>query len=262
MFQYLPSTPFDGNDKRDRGETRANNFMPMTCQLDTIPTKLEQMDPGVTLLREASAYIRENDDAGLTRYLRRSWSVGDLANLLHGDDSVVAWMAAYCLSVVGGPVAVIPLARALHHDDPAVVSAAEDGLWRVWFDEAGKGVRNRLQRASESLGEDQLAAAIAILDDIIARNPDFAEAYNQRGIVRYLLDDPVGTIADCKRAVRLNACHFGAYASMGHARVHLGDYDEALSCYRAALDIHPRMEGIRQSIRKIRSLRLPIIPAV
>ena len=71
---------------------------------------------------------------------------------------------------------------------------------------------------------------------------------------RYLSGDHWGALADCKKTIGLNAVHFGAHATMGHNHTHLGQYPEALACYRAALNIHPRMEGIRQSMRRIRSL--------
>ncbi|MEE9295302.1 MAG: tetratricopeptide repeat protein [Phycisphaerae bacterium] len=206
------------------------------------------------LLKEAAPYIRDDDEPGLLRCLRPNWSIGTLAELLHGDDSVVSWVAAYCLGVIGGPVAVMPLVRALHHDDAAVVSAAEDALWRVWFDEAGKGVRRMLQTAADHIGETRYNAATATLDEVITRNPAFAEAYNQRAIARYLQEDYMGAIADGKRTVKLNRCHFGAHAGLGHAYTHLGHFAQAFSCYRAALSIHPRMEGIRQSMRRIQSL--------
>ncbi len=226
----------------------------MSCQQTDPLIQDEAETRNAALLTDAGRFIRNDDERGLLSYLRRSWSVGELSALLHGDDSVLSWVAAYCLGLIGGPVAVVPLARALHHDDPAVVSAAEDALWRAWFDDAGVGVRRRLQRAADHLDGGRYGSAIAVLDDTIKRHPSFAESYHQRAIVRYLLDDHFGAIADCKRTLTLNRCHFGAFASMGHAHAHLGQYSEAFNCYRAALNIHPRLEGVRQSMRRIQLL--------
>ncbi len=223
----------------------------MTCQLEACTSPFGDAERGSELTREAGRYLRSDDEPGLRRYLRRSWSVGQLAELLHGGDSVASWVAAYCLGTVGGAVSVMPLARALHHDDPAIVSAAEDGLWRIWFDEAGVSGRRQLQRAADQIDQSRYSAAHAILEDIIARHPTFAEAYNQRSLLHYLEDDFLGAIADCKRTLKFNRCHFGAHAGLGHAYAHLGHYHEALACYKSALDIHPRMEGLRQSMRRI-----------
>ena len=212
------------------------------------------------LLKEAGAYIRSDDETGLLRFLRRAWSVGALTDLLQGEDSVAGWVAAYCLGVLGGPIAVMPLVRALHHDDPAVASAAEDALWRIWFDEVGTSARRSLQKAATHISQESYSAATAVLDEVIARYPAFAEAYNQRAIARYLHDDYIGSIADYKRSVDLNRSHFGAYAGMGHSHTHLGHYAEAIACYRTALTIHPRIEGVRQSIRRIQDLSTHRVP--
>ncbi len=226
----------------------------MTCQPSVTPTRSDGANRGRDLIREAGRFLRNGDEPGLRRYLGRAWSIGQLAELLHGDDTVVSWLAAYCLGTIGGPVSVMPLARALHHNDAAIVAAAEDGLWRIWFDEAGVAVRRRLQRAADQLDQERFDAARAILEEIIARHPAFAEAYNQRSILRYLQDDYVGSIADCKKTISLNRCHFGAHAGLGHAHANLGNYQDAIACYRRALQIHPRMDGLRQAIRRIGSL--------
>ena len=226
----------------------------MTCQPSVTPTLPDGANRGLDLTREAGRFLRNDDEPGLRRYLARAWSIGELAELLQGDDSVVSWLAAYCLGTIGGPVSVMPLARALHHEDAAIVAAAEDGLWRIWFDEAGVAVRRRLQRAADQVDLERFDAARAILEEIIARHPTFSEAYNQRSILRYLQDDHLGALADCKRTISLNRCHFGAHAGLGHAHAHLGNFQDAIACYKTALQIHPRMDGLRQSIRRIGSL--------
>ena len=93
-----------------------------------------------------------------------------------------------------------------------------------------------------------------------SRTPNFAEAYDQPDSAPHLQDDYTGAVSDCRRAVRLNRCHFGAMAGMGHAHAHLGQYQQALRCYRAALNIHPRMEGIRQAMRKVATLSRRLNP--
>jgi tetratricopeptide (TPR) repeat protein len=206
-----------------------------------------------SLLSEASVFIRDNDEPGLRRYLQRSTSVGELAGVLAGEDSVASWIAAYCLGAIGGPISVMPLARTLHHDDPAVVASAEDALWRIWFEEGGVAGRRHLQRAADEMESGRYDAAIAILDDVIARQPSFAECFHQRSIARCLADDSCGAIADARRAIEFNRCHFGAWAGLGHAYVNIRQYHDAMQAYRTALSIHPRLEGVRQAISKIQT---------
>ena len=60
-------------------------------------------------------------------------------------------------------------------------------------------------------------------------------------------------MADCRRTLRLNGHHFGALAGLAHSYASLGQLDRALNAYHHALRVHPRLEGIRQSISQIRA---------
>lgn len=160
-------------------------------------------------------------------------------------------MAASCLGVLGGPGAILPLAGGLRHDDPAVVSASEDALWRLWFGAAGSAARRRLMGAMGMIEQGHYDAAIETLAHLIDGEPDFAEAYHQRAITRYLQGDYVGSAADYKQTIRLNPCHFAALAGLGRAHADLGNMAEASAAYHQALQVHPRMEGVQQAMRKI-----------
>ena len=131
---------------------------------------------------------------------------------------------------------------------------AEHALWMIWLRHPDPGLTRELQDAVRLIDRDREREAIARLDQLIARAPDFAEAYNQRGIAYCLIDRPLESVSDCQRAASLNPDHFAAYAGMGHGFVQLRRYREALESYRKALDIHPRMEGVRQSIRQLEGI--------
>jgi tetratricopeptide (TPR) repeat protein len=172
--------------------------------------------------------------------------------LLGGEDAEIGATAAHCLGLLGGADAVWPLLAALKHEDPSVVGAAEEALWYVWFSEGPAGFDGRVTRAAGLIANERYGAAISILDEVIDDWPETAEAYHQRGLARFLAGDWLGAIADCKRAVGRKPCHFGALAHMGHAHVQLGQVGEALACYRDALAIHPRLEGVESSVEALR----------
>jgi tetratricopeptide (TPR) repeat protein len=92
------------------------------------------------------------------------------------------------------------------------------------------------------------------MDAIIRTSPMFAEAYNQRAIVRFLRSDYVGALADYQQAIAINSVHFGAMAGLGHCFAALGRHLDALGAYRMALEVHPRMDGIRTAIAQIKQM--------
>jgi tetratricopeptide (TPR) repeat protein len=57
----------------------------------------------------------------------------------------------------------------------------------------------------------------------IELNPDFADAYNNRGIAKYDLGDYRGAIQDYNKAIELNPDFADAYYNRGIAKYDLGD---------------------------------------
>lgn len=166
----------------------------------------------------------------------------------------VAQRAVLVLGHLGHPRFAPVLAEALHYPDPLVAAAAEHALWCIWFREGGRRAEDQLCEQIVRMSTGQLWAAIRGLSDLIRRAPEFAEAYNQRATAYYLAGEAHQAALDYRRALRLNRFHFAACAGEGHCFAQLGLYREALRAYLAARQIHPRLEGVRQSIRRIREL--------
>ncbi len=218
------------------------------------PTPHNPSSAGVRFLNAVRPYREMGDETRLRRVIASEWSISDMIGFLNSDDLEICVASAFCLGLLGNHVACLALAGALRRDESAVVSAAEDALWRLWFDAAGQAGRRKLRRAMDLTEEGRLAGASEVLDDLIRLEPSFAEAYHQRAIVGHMDNRITRAIADYRRALELAPCHFGAWAGLGKALADVNEFHGAIETYRKALSIHPRMEGIRQAIRNIRSI--------
>jgi tetratricopeptide (TPR) repeat protein len=209
---------------------------------------------GADLLRSAAPFLAANDPDGLADVLRQRWPRHTLIRLLNDPDPDVVKTTVFCLGLQGHVSDTPVISRLLHNDDPVTVRLAERTLWSLWLQAGDDDTNSRLAQAIEQMNDGRFRRAIETLDTVIQRRPDFAEAFNQRAIAWYLADKPIFSIADCRRTLALNPWHFGAAAGLGHCYAQLGEYDKALDAYHAALKLHPRMEGIRQSIRQVRRM--------
>ena len=94
---------------------------------------------------------------------------------------------------------------------------------------------------------------LAGLDDLLARAPQFAEAYNQRAIQHFVRGEYGKAVGDCEAALRLNPFHFGAASGMGQCYMKLKKPRSALKTFRNALVINPSLDGIKETIHFLAS---------
>lgn len=198
--------------------------------------------------------FERSDVVELLRFLSEHYSPSELTDLLSCEDHEVVNTSLVCLSFSGTMADSPTIARLLHHHDSSTVGFAEHALWSIWFRTADPLSNAALYRAVQIISENAYCAAIEHLTLLIQQKQDFAEAYNQRSIAHFLAGDYETAIADCEQTLRLNPHHFGALATLGHSHAAMGNVSAAQNAYRAVLGLHPRLDGIKQSLESIAEL--------
>ena len=127
----------------------------------------------------------------------------------------------------------------LKNPDETVRQEATSELWRLWFHQKGVLGFELLQRSQAMLQAGAITDAETILNQLIADMPDFAEAWNRRAVLYYVLKQYKRAIADCQMAIQINPVHFGALHGLGLCYVALGEYREAIRAFRKALEVQP-----------------------
>jgi tetratricopeptide (TPR) repeat protein len=127
----------------------------------------------------------------------------------------------------------------LKSSDENIRERATSQLWRIWFWEKGKIPLEQIEESERLLAEGDLDAAGAILDELVADLPDFAEAWNRRAVWGFVSQKYDRAIADCEKVLKLNPVHFGALHGLGLCHAALGNYSAAIGAFRSALEIQP-----------------------
>lgn len=78
-------------------------------------------------------------------------------------------------------------------------------------------------------------------DKAIKANPDFADAYINRGLVKNELQDFDGSIKDYDKAIELDPKCSLAYNNRGYTKYKKGDYEGALADYNKAILLNPKL---------------------
>jgi tetratricopeptide (TPR) repeat protein len=130
-------------------------------------------------------------------------------------------------------------------------NAIANQIWSIWItsDDAAAGDLMAAGIALMSLGRP--AEALDRFDKLVEIAPQFAEAWNKRATVHFLLDNYQQSVDDIERTLALEPRHFGALSGLGLIYMETGEDDIALRAFEGALKVNPHLPGARQNIEII-----------
>jgi|FLOH01.1.fsa_nt_gi Tfp pilus assembly protein PilF len=128
----------------------------------------------------------------------------------------------------------------------------ETRIWALWLVAGDKVIDAEMNRGIHFMNTGDLPSALESFDKIIALDPDFAEGWNKRATVYYLMGDLKRSVLDIERTVVLEPRHFGAFSGLGLIYMATGDDAAALRAFEKALEIHPLYGNIENQVIKLR----------
>ncbi|OAB56119.1 hypothetical protein AY599_27880 [Leptolyngbya valderiana BDU 20041] len=127
-----------------------------------------------------------------------------------------------------------------------------NAIWLVWLEHEDPQVVERMQSGMRAMQRENYYLALAIYDDLVDRVPDYAEAWNKRATVHYLLGNYQQSLDDIERTLELEPRHFGALEGRGLIYGELGLEEEALQAFERALEVNPHLPGATRRAEEIR----------
>lgn len=177
-----------------------------------------------------------------------------LAALADQGDADARRRGARGLGDVGTMADVPVLVRALRDQDPFVRALAENAMWRLWSRSGDDEVDRLLERGVEQMSARELPAAVETFTRVIERRPEFAEGWNKRATVYYLLGEYRKSLADCGEVIRRNPYHFGALSGFAMNYVQLDQLAQALDYFEQALGVNPNLAQVQEAVEAIRAI--------
>lgn len=129
---------------------------------------------------------------------------------------------------------------------------AEQAIWAVWIDHQDAQRRAAMARGIAAMNSQRLTDALTIFDGLIEVAPDYAEAWNKRATIYFLMGDYDASIADIDRTLDLEPRHFGALSGLGQIRIAQRDPEGALRAFEDALLVNPHMLSTQSIVDALR----------
>ena len=146
------------------------------------------------------------------------------------------------------------LVEALRDPDALVSMLADQSLWQIWSRSGDPDVDAMFQHGVDQMSQQDYSEAIETFSQIIQKKPDFAEGWNKRATIYYLLGEYTKSLTDCEEVIRRNPVHFGVLSGFGLNYLRLGKPEQALDYFERALAVNPNLAQIQAAVEELKKI--------
>ena len=140
----------------------------------------------------------------------------------------------------------------LSDTEPAVRQAALATVWQLWG-RSGDAAIDKLYREGLNLMQSgDTPKAIEVFGSIIAKRPEFAEAWNKRATIYYMSGEYDLSLRDCEEVLKRVPQHFGALVGYAQMLSERSQPERALELMERASQVNPYLANADLMMRALR----------
>ena len=134
------------------------------------------------------------------------------------------------------------------------VSLILSKIWDIWAIAESEKTQIIFNDANELMERGKFENAIDLFSKVIDESPDFAEGWNKRATVYFLLGDLNKSISDIEETLSLEPRHFGALDGLAEIYLLKDDLLSAAATYKKILEIIPSSKKSQDRLKLINDL--------
>ena len=140
-------------------------------------------------------------------------------------------------------------------NNPMKAKKIEGKIWKLWTTHPSEdSLTNLLAKGSEYMAQNQLTSAHNVFSKAIELDPNWAEAWNKRATVLYLMGNLELSQNDIDMVLKLEKRHFGALSGQGLVQTAMKNYQKAIDSYIEAHKVYPAMETPLMMIERLKEI--------
>ena len=112
-------------------------------------------------------------------------------------------------------------------------------IWSIWSVALDTKTQEKFDAGNQLMSKRQYDESILMFSDAINLQPTFAEAWNKRATVNYIIGNYEESISDIFSTLELEPRHFGALDGLAQIYMLQNKYFKAAQVYRKILEILP-----------------------
>src|SRR3954454_6577380 len=121
-------------------------------------------------------------------------------------------------------------------------------IWEEWFKSGSASIDLMMMWAQHAMEQQKYDVALDFLDEVITMQPKYAEGWNRRATLHFMMSNYSKSMSDIDHTLSLEPRHFGALSGMAQILKASGKKEQALKAYQQVLDIYPMMRSAQNEV--------------
>ncbi len=132
-------------------------------------------------------------------------------------------------------------------NDATQAAPIAESIETLWLQSGSDTVGLLMSRSAKAITDDKKELALQFLDAVVELAPAYAEGWNRRAYVYYMLNNYEAAVGDLRRALALEPKHFKALEGLARILRETGQKKAALQAYKEILKINPHLDGAKET---------------
>ena len=121
-------------------------------------------------------------------------------------------------------------------------------IWEEWNRSDSAIVDLMMQWSQQAVEKKKFDVALDFLDQVVILSPDYAEGWNRRATVHFMMHNYAKSMADIERTLELEPRHFGALSGLAQIMKETERRELALDAYQRVLVIYPMLRNAQNEV--------------
>ncbi|TPK88990.1 hypothetical protein [Mesorhizobium sp. B2-4-17] len=121
-------------------------------------------------------------------------------------------------------------------------------IWNEWFHSGSASIDLMMQWSQKAIENQKFDVALDFLDQVVILQPTYAEGWNRRATVHFMMKNYSKSMSDIDHTLQLEPRHFGALAGLAQIMALTGHKQSALEAWQRVLAIYPMMRSAQNQV--------------
>ncbi|WP_432286402.1 hypothetical protein SLT36_06660 [Aminobacter sp. BA135] len=124
-------------------------------------------------------------------------------------------------------------------------------IWEAWYRSGSASVDLMMLWAQQALEAKKFDVALDFLDQVVTLQPQYAEGWNRRATVHFMMGNFRKSMTDIERTLELEPRHFGALSGMAQIMAATNHNELALQAWQRVLVIYPMLRNAQNEVSRL-----------